>query len=342
MSVSEKHKFISKESNAKSLCFNLVGALLILIILLGVFVGANSFEELLEVISESTFVNDFNYDAREEILSIDAVHLDSNYNEISNIYEETKSLDNIWSEKIYSKEYVRVIFERNLTSKNDITVYARGNASLEVYEKDSNILIADFGLIEEGKNKVFLSDLQGSQNTFDLRVVGDNENYLEFDYITDPIWFNTSWRFRVNITIQSSQITSTLTNFTVYVNLSDLGSDFFSNSTTDCGDLRVTESDFVTEVAREVVFCDTGAETGELHFITSSLSASTDTTFWIYYNNSGATEPPPNSTFGSQNAWDIKYNLHKIKNKNQPSSLLPTLSAFLVRFALAGGAALSS
>lgn len=54
-----------------------------------------------------------------------AEHLDENRSFISDIYEQVKALDSSWSETINNNEYVRVAFEQNLTSDNDITVYAR-------------------------------------------------------------------------------------------------------------------------------------------------------------------------------------------------------------------------
>ncbi|MFA6089993.1 MAG: hypothetical protein WC755_09125, partial [Candidatus Woesearchaeota archaeon] len=122
-----------------------------------------------------------------EILVSKAAHFDSDGVFVSDVFDAIKTLDNIWSEPIYAGEFLRVSFEKNLTSQNDITVYARSNesASLEVYEKDSDIKIADFGLISEYKKyQIFLTNLTESQDTFDLKVLG---GLIEFDYITDPL-----------------------------------------------------------------------------------------------------------------------------------------------------------
>ena len=131
-----------------------------------------------ELNSEQTF---------EIILISKAEHLSSNKTFISDIYEQVQKLDNVWSETINSEEYVRATFEKNLTSSNDITIFPRiinGNPTVEVYEKDSNILIAEFeNMIPNDYNKILLTNLQGSQNTFDLKVIGGS---VEFDYIVDP------------------------------------------------------------------------------------------------------------------------------------------------------------
>ncbi len=123
-----------------------------------------------------------------------AEHLDENRNFISDIYEQVKSLDNIWSEPINTDEYVRVTFEQKLTPQNDITIYARNtkqeNTLVEVYEKDSQEKIAEFPIItKEDYYKIFLTNMKDEQDTFDLKIKNlDNKQnaFLEFDFIIDP------------------------------------------------------------------------------------------------------------------------------------------------------------
>lgn len=65
-----------------------------------------------------------------------AEHLNSSREFISDIYDSVKALDGIWSEAINDNEYVRVTFQKNLTSQNDITVYARASC-----EENSSVLV---------------------------------------------------------------------------------------------------------------------------------------------------------------------------------------------------------
>jgi len=131
----------------------------------------------------------------EIIIITKAEHLNFQREFISDIYEEVKTLDGNWSEKIYNNEYVRVTFAKNLTNKNDITFYARNiegkNTIVEVYEKDSDEKITEFPVINKtGYYKVYLSEMEGEQDSFDLKIKNldnDNNAYLEFDYIVDPI-----------------------------------------------------------------------------------------------------------------------------------------------------------
>lgn len=116
-------------------------------------------------------------------------------------------------------------------------------------------------------------------------------------------WYNGSWSDREKITVPASSIDSTLTNFPVFVDLSNMPAGFFTTVRSDGGDIRVTRSDGTTEQAREVVYIDTANGEGEMHFLANSLSSSTDTDFYVYYGNAAATEPAETDTYGSQNTW---------------------------------------
>jgi hypothetical protein len=116
-------------------------------------------------------------------------------------------------------------------------------------------------------------------------------------------WYNASWSNRVAVTIQASEVDSTLTDFPVYVDLSDLPAGFHSTVKSDGGDIRVTQSDGTTEVPREVVFYNSATDTGELHFKANSLSSTTNTTFYIYYGNASANDYATNATYGAENVW---------------------------------------
>ncbi|RZD31094.1 hypothetical protein CXT76_00980, partial [Candidatus Parvarchaeota archaeon] len=115
-------------------------------------------------------------------------HLDSNKEFISDIYEEVKEKDDLWSETIGEGEYVRITFEKKLTSSNDITIFPKivsGNPRIEVYEMEEDYLITEFtNLIENEFNKVYLEGLLGEQDSFDLKILGGS---LEFDLIIDPV-----------------------------------------------------------------------------------------------------------------------------------------------------------
>ena len=142
----------------------------------------------------------------------------------------------------------------------------------------------------------------------------------------DTAWYDCAWQYRKAITVQSSQVDADLTDYPVYVDLSDLtGDNFFENLKVDGSDIRITTSDGKTELPYEIVSVDTGSNGGELHFkATGTLSSSTDTTYYIYYGNSSATAYTESDTYGSQNVWTNDY-LAVWHMEEDPSGSAPQL-----------------
>ncbi len=118
----------------------------------------------------------------------------------------------------------------------------------------------------------------------------------------------SAWSARKSITIDRTKISSTITNFPVYVNLADLGTDFFAAVKTDGSDIRLTNA-AGTELPYELVSINTTAKTGELYFKADSLSATSNTTFYIYYGNAAATAYAVTATYGRNNVWDTNYKM---------------------------------
>ncbi len=117
-------------------------------------------------------------------------------------------------------------------------------------------------------------------------------------------WFDEAWTNRVAITIDADQVPSDVTDFPVYVDMSDLPGTFFDGINSDGSDIRITTSDGTTEVPREIVRVDTTNDLGEMYFKASgSLSSSTDTTFYIYYGNGSGTEPGSGDDGYENNVW---------------------------------------
>ncbi len=121
---------------------------------------------------------------------------------------------------------------------------------------------------------------------------------------TTSYWYSNSWTRRIKVTVNSSYVNGTVTNFPVYLKLSDFPSSFFDDVLANGADLRVTKSNGITEVAREVVWLNKTQNAGELYFVANgALTNSTDTAFYIYYKNSNATEPAAAATYGKYNTW---------------------------------------
>jgi len=167
-----------------------------------------------------------------------ALHLDSERVFIKDIYENVSVRDSNFT-LISIGEYVRVSFERNLTSDRDITIYAKSssNGSVEVYEENSDDLIRTFSTINQDQMyKVYLTNLKNSQDTFDLKVINGS---VEFDYIFDPFGTGGNISFvdptptnasstpntsiEINVSISEVNISEIIynwngTNYTIYNN----------------------------------------------------------------------------------------------------------------------------
>ncbi|MBT7402839.1 hypothetical protein HN777_03550, partial [Candidatus Woesearchaeota archaeon] len=121
----------------------------------------------------------------EIILITEASELNFNRELLRDIYGYVNALDGNYT-AIAPGNFVRVTFEQELDNTKDITLYANSNGgSVEVYEKDANELLMTFeNLNNFEENKLFLTNLVGVQDVFDLKVVGAS---VEFDYIVDPV-----------------------------------------------------------------------------------------------------------------------------------------------------------
>ncbi len=128
-------------------------------------------------------------------------------------------------------------------------------------------------------------------------------------------WYNPSWGYRVKVTILASEVDADLIGYPVYVDLSDLPAGFHTNvNQTDGRDIRVTTYNGTSEVPREVVFYDAATDTGELHF-KGNVDGDTNTDFYIYYGNGGASDYARDDTYGLENVWKPDYKVvHHLKD----------------------------
>ncbi len=179
-----------------------------------------------------------------------ANHLDSNRERISNIYPEVRELDNLWSEEILNGEYVRVTFQIPLDNTKDITIYPRvvnGTPRIEIYEFNQSELIAEFTNINSNQyNKVFLTNLIGTQDTFDLKIL---DGAIEFNHILDP-----------PETFYARTLTSTLTDCTVNENLSTTAGSTNTQVELTGSETRCWDSELLTE-DRDAGFWETNVWT---------------------------------------------------------------------------------
>jgi hypothetical protein len=114
--------------------------------------------------------------------------------------------------------------------------------------------------------------------------------------------YEANWTGQVVLTVNASVISEDLVDYPVYVNLAHLGSDFWSGVQSDGRDIRVT-TDTGVELPIDLVEINTVAKTGELHFLATQVSATTDTVFYIHFNNPSATAYSATDQYGAQAVW---------------------------------------
>lgn len=107
---------------------------------------------------------------------------------------------------------------------------------------------------------------------------------------------------RVPITVPSSSVGATLTDFPLYVDLSTLPAGFWSGlAHADGRDIRVKDGGGA-DLPFDLAFIDTTTQTGVL-FVKVSLSASTDTTIYVEFGNAGLSAPAPDDPNGRHAVW---------------------------------------
>lgn len=123
-----------------------------------------------------------------------------------------------------------------------------------------------------------------------------------------PGWMDSDWGKRIKFTISSSSVNGLHSDFPVYLNLSDFVTPgLFSSARTDGGDIRITQGDGMSALASELVFFDAGSQTGELYFKAPSISSYTDTSFFMYFDNSNARTINPSDPLGRHDVWTNNY-----------------------------------
>jgi hypothetical protein len=137
----------------------------------------------------------------------------------------------------------------------------------------------------------------------------DGGGVVEYRIYTDEpdaAWYNAAWSGRSKLTILAENIDENLEDFPVYVNLNNLGTEFFNSTQNNGGDIRITNSTGTEELPRELVFCDIGNEQGELHF-KANLSNTYDNVFYIYYGNASASDYDDTNPMGSNLVWSNNF-----------------------------------
>lgn len=130
--------------------------------------------------------------------------------------------------------------------------------------------------------------------------------------------FPDDHRWKAPLTIASSEVSSTLTNFPVLLTAANLPSAMFdadgaNPAQNGGGDIRFSsDADGATQLPCEVVSFVTDNNpangTAEIHVKVPSVSSSVDTTVYVWWNTAGTdSQPAIDSTYGAENVWDSAF-----------------------------------
>jgi len=139
-------------------------------------------------------------------------------------------------------------------------------------------------LITSGETKFYRIDLripQNSNNEFYIEAIGVLGAYG----LLDP-WYNSNWGHRKLITINSTEVNSNLTNFPYLINFTD--TDLRDDAQADGDDILFTNFDNTTKLSHEIEDYDSSDGTLTAWVKIPTVSSSSDTQIYMYYNNSAA------------------------------------------------------
>ncbi len=205
------------------------------------------------------------------------------------------------------------VFGGSAAAKVSSTVSYGGNNSVLIIDVTSDF-VADDTLTVSGLSFTNFTAPNTVTSTLSLRVggsadtVGDAFDDKTITIVDGGLWNDEDWTLYDTITIDEANIDADLTDFPVYIDMSDLTPQFWATVLTDGGDIRIMTDDLTTELPREVVSIDTTTDTGELYFKADSISGTVDTVFRIYYN--GVTPGYASSDdYGAYNVWTNQFAL---------------------------------
>lgn len=146
---------------------------------------------------------------------------------------------------------------------------------------------------------------------------------LLFTFIPTPsisaAWIDDDWTYRVKLSTDESQIPSDQTDIPLYIDLSNMPSDFFTNVNSDGSDIRITDEDQTTELDFELVSINTANQTGEIHVKLPNLSGTSSQDIYVYYGNSSANSvSTPNVWSDYRTVWHLD---EPITNSNSEENI---------------------
>ena len=108
-----------------------------------------------------------------------AFELDENKEIINDVYDTVKTQDGTFA-PIPATHYIRVTFEQNLTAGKDMTIYAKGQGTITVFNENGSDSIGQFTVNGENTYKIYPNYTDSA--VYDLLFSGN----IDVDYIVDP------------------------------------------------------------------------------------------------------------------------------------------------------------
>lgn len=177
--------------------------------------------------------------------------------------------------------------------------------------------------IPSGQTKYFKATMSyptRSKGEFYIKAFGSLGAYGSLD----PSWYSASWGYRVPVTINYTKIgtTTTLSNFPFGFATTSAQFAYTGNGghmgKTDGTDIVITDSDGTTKLSHEIESYNSSTGATIIHFkYTSTVSTSTNTTVYMYYGNSGASDQQDKT-----NVWDSNFKI--VLHMNQPATATQT------------------
>lgn len=134
--------------------------------------------------------------------------------------------------------------------------------------------------------------------------LGVNEEFTTCGGVGDEVnisgWVDTNYSYRQKITINSSTLSSSVSDFPLAIKV-DTGNDLFNVARSDGYDIIFTEEDGETVLDYERSIYDGGAENFQA-FVKTDLSSSTNTIIYMYYGYAHASDQSTGSA-----AWDSNF-----------------------------------
>ncbi|MES2668265.1 MAG: toxin TcdB middle/N-terminal domain-containing protein [Patescibacteria group bacterium] len=205
--------------------------------------------------------------------------------------------------------------------------WSSGTDTFSMFNDQTRIQELRYEYDEAGNTKT-VTDYVASGGPWLRQYTYDDLNRLTSYVATSSIFAFGEFPYRVKLTVASSSVSSSLSNFPVLVDLANMPSAFWSHVRADGGDIRIKDNSGFS-VPVEIGAIHTASSTGYLYFKAPALTNATSTSFYLYYGNPALTAPLPTDVYGSRNVWSdyrASWHMHgaasstaKLKNEATPN-----------------------